>query len=70
VRQELDGLEEAQGGPLATSHLLVLHENWKEVMQSELSAAEYDAHHAYTQLTRTNERLASREDDLALMLHR
>lgn len=62
-------MEEAQGGPIASSHLVLLHENWKEVMHSELQFAENEAAHAHMQLATTGARLRTREDDLALTLH-
>ena len=65
---ELSKLQYAESGGLAFDQLMLLHETSKEVLQSEMLAAEESAHTAQQRYTATASRLRKREDDLVLLI--
>ena len=68
MAEELSRLQFAETGGLAIDQLRLLHETSKEVMQSEMGAAEAAAHAAQKKLAMTSNKLRKREDDLVLLI--
>jgi hypothetical protein len=66
----VDHLRLYETGSLQVRQLTTLHENWKDVVLSELRATEVEVAHAKASLATTALKLRKREDDLVLMLHR
>ena len=65
---EIERLQLAETGGLAINQLQLLHETSKEVMQSEMAAAEEAAHANASRHATAASRLRKREDDLVLLL--
>lgn len=70
VAGQLEHLQLHESGALATAQMQTLHDNWKDVVLTELHSTETEAASAKASLAAASAKLQRREDDLVLMLHR